>query len=73
MKDEELFKKELEQLDQIDEEELEQLKQRAREEYEKQLNNLIDMMREFDYRRNGKSTTIDFLAYMIQQFNEFEF
>ena len=59
MKDEELHQKVLEQI--------------AREEYERQLNNLIDMMREFDYRRNGKSTTIDFLAYMIQQFNEFEF
>ena len=59
MKDEELHQRVLEQI--------------AREEYERQLSNLIDMMREFDYRRNGKSTTIDFLAYMIQQFNEYEF
>ena len=49
------------------------LEQKARRQYEAEINNLIDMMREFDYRRNGKSTTIDFLAYMIQQFNEYEF
>ena len=59
MKDEELHQRVLEQI--------------AREEYERQLSNLIDMMREFNYRKNGKSTTIDFLAYMIQQFNEYEF
>ena len=59
MKDEELHQRVLEQI--------------AREEYERQLSNLIDMMREFDYRKNGKSTTIDFLAYMIQQFNGYEF
>lgn len=40
---------------------------------DEELQNLIDMMREFDYRKNGKSKTIDFLAYMIQQFNEYEF
>lgn len=34
------------------------------------LDNLIVMMKEFDYEKNGKKKTIDFLAIMIQYFNE---
>lgn len=34
---------------------------------------LIVMMKEFDYKRNGKKKTIDFLEIMIQYFNELDF
>lgn len=37
------------------------------------LDNLIIMMKEFDYKKNGKQKTIDFLALMIQYFNDTEF
>ena len=36
------------------------------------LDNLISMMKEFDYEKNGKNTTIYFLAQMIQYFNEID-
>ena len=30
------------------------------------IENLISCLQEFDYIKNGKSATVDFLAYMIQ-------
>lgn len=34
------------------------------------LKNLIDMMREFYYEKNGKKETIEFLKYMINEFEK---
>lgn len=34
---------------------------------------LITMMKEFDYEKNGKETTIYFLAQMIQYFMDCDF
>ena len=31
---------------------------------------IIDMLHEFDYKRNGKLTTIHFLAYCIEKISE---
>ena len=33
-----------------------------------ELNNLISMLKEFDYKKNGKDSTIKFLAVMIEYF-----
>ena len=38
-----------------------------------ELNNLIDMMKEFDYKKNGKEKTLEFLLIMYQYFNEIDF
>lgn len=40
---------------------------------EKELNNLIDMMKEFDYKKNGKKKTLQFLLLMYQYFYEIDF
>ena len=37
-----------------------------------ELNNYIDMMKEFDYKRNGKKLTIYFLVEMIKYFNNLD-
>ena len=37
-----------------------------------QLDNLIKMMKEFDYKKNGKTLTIYFLAEMIKYFNDMD-
>ena len=34
------------------------------------IDTLIDMMKEFDYKKNTRDDTIKFLLYMIQQFME---
>lgn len=38
-----------------------------------ELENLINMLKEFDYKKNGKKKTLDFLAIMIQYFNSIDF
>lgn len=35
-----------------------------------ELDNLINMMKEFDYKKNGKFGTLKFLGIMIQYFIE---
>lgn len=37
-----------------------------------ELENYIQMMKEFDYEKNGKTLTIYFLAQMIQYFNDLD-
>lgn len=37
-----------------------------------ELDNLINMMKEFDYRKNGKKDTLNFLLIMYQYFYEVE-
>ena len=37
-----------------------------------ELNNYINMLKEFDYKKNGKTVTIYFLAQMIQYFNDLD-
>lgn len=37
-----------------------------------ELDNLIDMMKEFDYRKNGKFLTLRFLLDMYEYFYELE-
>lgn len=36
-----------------------------------QLQNLFDMLREFDYERNGKKASIEFLEYVIECFKTY--
>lgn len=36
------------------------------------IENLINMMKEFDYKKNGKTMTIYFLAEMIKYFNDLD-
>lgn len=38
-----------------------------------QLENLINMMKEFDYKKNGKQATLEFLLIMYQYFYEIDF
>lgn len=38
-----------------------------------QLENLINMMKEFDYKKNGKVLTLEFLATMYNYFIEIDF
>ena len=40
---------------------------------EEALQNLIAMLKEFDYIRNGKESTIEFLKIMIEYFKEMDF
>lgn len=37
------------------------------------LDNLIVMMKEFDYKKNGKESTLEFLLVMYQYFYECDF
>ena len=37
-----------------------------------ELDNLINMMKEFDYRKNGKKDTLNFLLIMFLYFYEVE-
>ena len=37
-----------------------------------ELNNYINMLKEFDYKKNGKTVTIYFLAQMIQYINDLD-
>lgn len=37
-----------------------------------EINTFINMLKEFDYKKNGKLMTIYFLARMIQYFNELD-